>query len=109
MLLEDYRNERLKKFSKDNNIIYSALDDGTIFCHTNRKLYRNYEHFTENMFLDKTKDELIDEILKNKDELDKYKNIVDELEKWLQANDEHYAEALPFKETLKKLKELKGE
>lgn len=44
-----------------------------------------------------------------KQELDKYKNIVDELEKWLKANDEHFAEALPFRETLRKLKELKGE
>ena len=42
-------------------------------------------------------------------ELDKYKNIVDELEKWLKANNEHFTEALPFRETLRKLKELKGE
>ena len=30
-----------------------------------------------------------------------------ELEKWLKANDEHYAEAIPFRETLRKLNELK--
>lgn len=39
-------------------------------------------------------------------ELDQYKNNWEELKKWLKANDEHYAEALPFKEVLNKMKEL---
>ena len=39
-------------------------------------------------------------------ELDQYKNNWEELKKWLKANNEHFAEALPFRETLRKMKEL---
>ena len=28
-------------------MIYSKLKDGTIFCHTNKKMYRNYEEFAK--------------------------------------------------------------
>ena len=28
-------------------MIYSKLEDGTIFCHTNKKMYRNYEEFAK--------------------------------------------------------------
>ena len=28
-------------------MIYSKLEDGTIFCHTNKKMYRNYEEFSK--------------------------------------------------------------
>lgn len=42
-------------------------------------------------------------------ENEKLIKIIDELERWLKANDEHYAEAIPFRETLRKLIELKGE
>lgn len=30
----------------------------------------------------------------------------DELKEWLKSNDIHYAEAIPFRETLKKMQEL---
>lgn len=31
-----------------------------------------------------------------------------ELKEWLKANDIHYAEAIPFRETLRKMQELEG-
>ena len=31
-----------------------------------------------------------------------------ELEEWLKSNEEHFAEAIPFRETLRKMKEIKG-
>ena len=51
-------------------------------------------------------DELIDKIFDLQQELDQYKNNWEELKKWIKSNDEHYAEALPFRETLRKMKEL---
>ena len=49
-----------------------------------------------------------DYVLKREREIERLQKIIDELEKWLKSNDEHYAEAIPFRETLKKLQELKG-
>ena len=40
-------------------------------------------------------------------EIERLNNIIDELEKWLKSNEEHFAEAIPFRETLRKLQELK--
>ena len=49
----------------------------------------------------KARVEKLEKEVKNRDIL------IDELEKWLKSNDEHFAEAIPFRETLRKLKELK--
>lgn len=45
-------------------------------------------------------------VINQKQELNQCKNNWEELKKWIKANDEHYAEALPFRETLRKMKEL---
>ena len=37
---------------------------------------------------------------------DKSQNNWNELKKWLQANDIHFADAIPFRETLRKMQEL---
>lgn len=60
------------------------------------------------------KDELIDEILKNEDELERYKNIIDELEKWLELVSLQYKkndidDFAIYENVSSKLKELKGE
>lgn len=40
-------------------------------------------------------------------EINRLNNIINELEAWIKSADEHYPEAIPFRETLRKLKELK--
>ena len=40
-------------------------------------------------------------------EIERLNNIINELEAWIKSADEHYPEAIPFRETLRKLKELK--
>lgn len=40
--------------------------------------------------------------------IEKLQNNWNELERWLQANDIHYADAIPFRETLRKMQELEG-
>lgn len=60
--------------------------------------------------MSKTLDKLLYEMLSDAmEELDQYKNNWEELKKWIKSNDEHFAEALPFRETLRKMKELEEE
>lgn len=57
------------------------------------------------------KDELIDEILKNEDELERYKNIIDELEKDLYSiniNATYQEIEEVYRKMLRRIKELKG-
>ena len=52
---------------------------------------------------------LVTEIYKNEQLQQKVKHLEanwDELKGWLKANDIHYAEAIPFRETLNKMQEL---
>ena len=52
---------------------------------------------------------LVTEIYKNEQLQQKVKQLEanwDELKGWLKANDIHYAEAIPFRETLNKMQEL---
>ena len=56
-----------------------------------------------------TRDELAEEEKELYDEVVRLGNAINELEKWLKSNEEHFAEAIPFKETLRKLQELKEE
>ena len=54
---------------------------------------------------------LVTEIYKNEQLQQKVKQLEtnwNELKGWLKANDIHYAEAIPFKETLRKMQELEG-
>ena len=44
------------------------------------------------------------EILKEENE--KLKSRWEELKKWIMSNDEHYAGAIPFKQTLRKMMEM---
>lgn len=41
-------------------------------------------------------------------EIEKLNNIINELEAWIKSSDEHYPEAIPFRETLRKIKELRN-
>ena len=52
-------------------------------------------------------DILLEEYESLKEENQRLNNVLNELEKWLKSNDEHFAEAIPFRETLRKLNELK--
>ena len=54
----------------------------------------------------KSKAQMINLYLDKLQELDQYKNNWEELKGWIKANDEHFAEAIPFRETLRKMKEL---
>ena len=42
------------------------------------------------------------------EEIKKANRIIDELEAWIKSADEHYPEAIPFRETLRKIKELRN-
>lgn len=53
--------------------------------------------------------QLQEENKKLQQELDQYKNNWGELKGWLTANTEYFVEAIPFKETLRKMKELEGD
>lgn len=55
---------------------------------------------------DKQFEELLNQYIELSREHDKLQNNWNELKKWLQANDIHYAETMPFKETLRKMQEL---
>lgn len=47
-------------------------------------------------------------IQEKEEQLDQLTNNWNELEEWLKSNEEHFAEAIPFRETLRKMKEIKG-
>ncbi len=53
---------------------------------------------------ERNKDEMINEL---KCEVNRLNNIINELEAWIRCSDEHYPKAIPFRETLRKLQELK--
>lgn len=42
-----------------------------------------------------------------KKQIQELTNNWNELEEWLKSNEEHFAEAIPFRETLRKMKEIK--
>ena len=49
----------------------------------------------------------IDNYLKQQ-QIEQLTNNWNELEEWLKSNEEHFAEAIPFRETLRKMKEIKN-
>lgn len=61
----------------------------------------------ENQRLKENNQAMQEEMARTWKKYDKVNNVLNELEKWLKSNDEHFAEAIPFRETLRKLKELK--
>jgi cell shape-determining protein MreC len=64
------------------------------------RVYENCRWFISNA------EQFMQNFKNQQQELDQYKNNWEELKKWVKANDEHYAEALPFREVLNKMKEL---
>ena len=53
--------------------------------------------------------QLAPERINLRNEILRLRNNWNELKKWLQANDIHYPEAIPFKETLRKMQELEDD
>lgn len=75
---------------------------------------RPYEEYYE-MIKDMSKDNMIQGLYDLSKECIKKENYINQLETnwnelkgWLKANDTHYAEAIPFRETLRKMQELEG-
>ena len=67
-----------------------------------------WQRYLENQKYEKyDKEDLIDEIIELKSQITQLTNNWNELEEWLKSNEEHFAEAIPFRETLRKMKEIK--
>ena len=84
------------------------LEDMTQEDLNNLALERNNLQIENEQLKEQLKDEntYCEEANKWYKEAFQLQNNWNELKKWLQANDIHYAEAIPFKETLRKMQEL---
>lgn len=97
-------NERLKEWKED------LLKENIELENIRKEAIEYLHHFDSDeicpyKFYDK--DELIEEILKNEDEIERLNNIIDELEKWLIEEYSKYNGAIRIANVLDKLKELK--
>ncbi len=60
----------------DENIIYSVMNGGYISCHTNGKIYKNYDEFKKEMLCYYGKEELINIISNLQSKIDKANELI---------------------------------
>lgn len=78
-----------KEYSCNFDFADSSSFDEVCMCFEERKILANYVKELQQ---------------KNK----KIKENWEELKKWINANDEHYSGAIPFRQTIRKMKELES-